>query len=128
MKAVVFTPGFLWGQIGEVWYKQRVTVRWATFWESKRSRVILSGYVATIVASSIRHLMERSHWVITPQRQGVDVGGGGFTTYMVSFPRILSWCIAQCQDTQKRLAAQVGCEKFYVYTLLLEGYGAAGGE
>ena len=33
--------------------------------------------------------MERSHGVILPQTRGVNVGGGGFTTYVVSLPRIL---------------------------------------
>ena len=40
-------------------------------------------------ASSLCNHMERSHVIVLPQNRGVDVGGGGTETYVVSFPRIL---------------------------------------
>ena len=38
-KATVFTPGFVWGQIGEEAYKRRATSEGATFQERKQTRV-----------------------------------------------------------------------------------------
>ena len=37
-KVVVFTPGFIWGHIGKVTYKKRVTGGGGAFQERKRTR------------------------------------------------------------------------------------------
>ena len=43
----------------------------------------------TVVASYIRAHMERVHVICVPQMRGVDEVGGGPTTYVVSFPKVL---------------------------------------
>ena len=41
-KEMVFTRGFIWGQIGAEAYKQRVRGEGEKFWERKRTRVSCS--------------------------------------------------------------------------------------
>ena len=47
------------------------------------------------MASSLCHNMERSHGIVLTHNRGVDFGGGGQETYLVSFPRILK--SVECQ-------------------------------
>ena len=42
-----------------------------------------------MTASSLCHHMYRSHGIVLPQTRGVDIGGGGSETYVVSFLCIL---------------------------------------
>ena len=42
-----------------------------------------------MLASSLCNHMERSYGIVLTKMRGVDVGGGGYETYKVSFPRIL---------------------------------------
>ena len=42
-----------------------------------------------MVVLSLRHHMERKHRTVLPQTQGVDFGGGGQETYVLSFQRVL---------------------------------------
>ena len=38
---------------------------------------------------SLRHHMKRTHGIVLPQNQGIDVGGGVAETYVVHFTRVL---------------------------------------
>ena len=71
-----------------------------------------------VLASSLRHHIKKSHEVIPPQTWGVDVGRGGPTTHVVSFPRMPG------NYPQRRLDAGI----FHVHKFSLKGSGAAGGE
>ena len=42
IKAMIFTPGFIWKQIGKDVYKWRATGEGEEFWERKRTRVSCS--------------------------------------------------------------------------------------
>ena len=52
-KAVICTPGFIWGQQGAEVYKQLSTGEGPTFWESKRTRVSFEECGETMDASSL---------------------------------------------------------------------------
>ena len=58
-KEMVFTLGFIWGQIREEAYKWRETAEGATFCERKRTRVICSECGVLVVASSLWKHMEQ---------------------------------------------------------------------
>ena len=88
-KAVICTPGFIWGQQGAEAYKKRATGEVPTFRERKKTRVSCDECGETMAASSLRHHMERAHGILFLQVRGVGVGGGGLEVYKVSFPRIL---------------------------------------
>ena len=69
----------------------------------------------------MRNHMELSYAIILPQTRGVDMGGGGPTTYVVSFPRVLKTmdclvpgflAVAQSQET---------VVKFHVSALPVKG-------
>ena len=60
IKAMVCTPGFLRGQIGEEAYKQKATGG-TMFCERNRTRVSFSECGALVAASSLRHHIERSY-------------------------------------------------------------------
>ena len=88
-KAMIFMPGFIWGQHVAEAYTQRATGEGPTFWERKRTRVRCEECSETMADSSLRHHMERAHGRVFPQVRGVDIGGGGLEVYKVSFPQIL---------------------------------------
>ena len=89
MKAMICTQGLIWVQIREAMYKRRETGEGEKFWERKRTSVSYLECGTEVAASSIRNHLWQSNGVILPQTRGVHVGGGGATTYVVSFPRIL---------------------------------------
>ena len=66
IKAMVFTPGFIWVQIGEYAYKRRSTGEGVKCRERKRMRVSCSECGALMADSSLRHYIRRSHGVIPP--------------------------------------------------------------
>ena len=88
-KEMICTPGFIWVQQGAAAYKSQVTGEGAKYWESKITRVSYVECRGTMLASSFRHHTESSHGIFLPYTRGVDVGGGGSDTYVVSFTWIL---------------------------------------
>ena len=61
----------------------------ATFRERKRMRVICIECGMTVETSSLKHHMSRLHGIYLPQIRVVIEGGGGPTTYVMSFTRAL---------------------------------------
>ena len=51
--------------------------------------------------SYLKAQMERSHGILTPQMIGVNEVGGGTTTYVVSFPRVLQEVICMVPGFQR---------------------------
>ena len=88
-KAMICTPGFIWGQQGAESYKRKATREGPTFRERKITRVICKDCGEKMSASYLRHHMERAHGRVLPQVRSVDVGGGGLEIYKVSFTWIL---------------------------------------
>ena len=88
-KAMVCTIVFIWGQKGETAYKWRATGEGSKFRERKRTRLSCEECGAKIMASLLRHHIERTNGKVTTYTLGVDVGGGGLETYVVSFPHVL---------------------------------------
>ena len=74
-KAMIYTPGFIWGQQGAEEYKRQATGEIPNFWERKRTRVNCEVCGGKMAASSLRHHMEISHGRVFPQVRGVDVRG-----------------------------------------------------
>ena len=70
-------------------YKRRETGEGFTFRERKRNRVSGTECGGKFSVSSLHHHMERFHGRVLPPTRGVDVGGGGLETYVVSFQNIL---------------------------------------
>ena len=66
-KAILYTPGFIWGQHGSAVYKKRSTVEGSTFRKRKITRVSCTECGRKIGASSLCHRMERSNWIVLPQ-------------------------------------------------------------
>ena len=56
---------------------------------AKENQGELRGVRGAMVASSLRHHMERAHGIVLSQNRGVDVNGGGPDTYVVSFLWVL---------------------------------------
>ena len=50
-KALIYTPGFIWGKQGAEAYKQQATREGRTFPERKRTRVSCEVFVGTMAAS-----------------------------------------------------------------------------
>ena len=69
-KAMVFTPGFIWGQQGVDAYKWRAMGEGPTFQERKRTRVSCKECGGGMSDFSLRHHMERSHGIVLPQVRG----------------------------------------------------------
>ena len=88
-KAMVCTPGFIWGQQRTFFYKRRAMGEGDTFWDRKKTRVICTEYGGEMVVSSLCPHMERTHGRVLPHTREVDVGGGGLEKYVVSFPQVL---------------------------------------
>ena len=63
--------------------------------ERKRTKVRCTECGEKMEASSLCNHMERSHIIVLPHNRGVDVGGRGMETYVVSFPRIMK--LVECQ-------------------------------
>ena len=76
-KAMVCTPGFIWGKWGELAYKRKATGGRETFRERKKTRVSQTVCGVTVVASYLNTHMSRSHGICVPQTRGVDEVGGG---------------------------------------------------
>ena len=92
-KSVFFTPGFIWGEGGDQAYKVRVTGEGAMFRDSKRMRLSCTYCVVTLASSYLKHHMARLHDICIPQMRRFDEGGGGPTTYLVSFSMVLQLVI-----------------------------------
>ena len=88
-KSMVCTIGFIWRQLGEKAYTRRVVREAVTFRERKKNRGSCAECGDYVAASSFRYHMERSKGISLPQTRGVNMGGGGPTTYVVSFLRVL---------------------------------------
>ena len=56
-KAVICTPGFIWGQQGAEVYKQLSTGEGPTFWESNKTRLSCEECGETMADSYLRHHM-----------------------------------------------------------------------
>ena len=84
-KAMVFTPGFIWGKWSEEAYKRQATGEGETFRERNRTTVSCSECSVTVEVLSLKHHMVRHHGVSAPHTRGVDEVGGEPT----SFPRVL---------------------------------------
>ena len=88
-KAMVCTPGLIWGQKEVEEYKRRDMGEGATFREWNKNRVSCKECGATMVSSLLLHHMEHAHRIFIPHNRGVEVGGGGPETYVVSLLRVL---------------------------------------
>ena len=88
-KAVVYTPGLIWGQQGVEAYRRRATGEGPTFREMKITRVSCEECGGTMGDYSLQRHIERSHGIVLPQVRGVDVREGGPEIHRVSLPRIL---------------------------------------
>ena len=88
-KAMVCTPGFIWGNWGELAYKGHATGEGATLRERNKTRVSCSTCGVTVVASYFKSHMARNHGISIPQTRWVDVIWGGLTTYVVSLPKVI---------------------------------------
>ena len=86
---MVCTPGFIWGNWGELAYKGHATGEGATLRERNKTRVSCSTCGVTVVASYFKSHMARNHGICIPQTRGADEIGGGLTTYVVSLPKVL---------------------------------------
>ena len=105
IKAMVFTPGFIWVQQGPATYMRRATGEGATFWEIKKTRVICAERRGKMAVSSLCHHTERSHSIVLPHTRGVDIGGRGSKNYVVSFPLILKlveYLVEGCTERAKK--------------------------
>ena len=60
-----------------------------TFIVQKETRVSFEECGAVMAESSLLHHMERAHGIVMPYIRGVEIGGGGPETYVVSYPRVL---------------------------------------
>ena len=89
-KGMVFTPGFIWGQLGVAAYKRRATGEGDTFRERKKTRVSCKECVTTMAELLLLHHMERSNGIVIPHNRGVEFGRGVPETYVVSFPLVLN--------------------------------------
>ena len=71
-------------------YKRWETGEGTTLRERKKTRVICTTCGVKVAVSYLKSHTTRSHVICAPQTRGVDeVGGGGATTYVVSFSRVL---------------------------------------
>ena len=59
------------------------------FLERKKTRVSCEECEGEMSESSILHHMCRTHGIVPAQTRGVDVGGGGMETHVVSFTQVL---------------------------------------
>ena len=60
-----------------------------TFRERNKTSVIYTTCGVTVATSYLKSHMARSHGICIPHTRGVNGVGGGTTTYVVSFPRVL---------------------------------------
>ena len=81
------TPGFIWGEWGELAYKGQAKGERATLREQNKTRISCSACGVTVVASYLKSHMARNHGICIPQTMGADEIGGGLTTYVVSLPK-----------------------------------------
>ena len=86
---MVRTPRFIWGSWGKLAYNRRATGKGSTFRERKKTKVSFATCGVTVAASYLKSNMERSYGICAPQTRGVDEGGGGTTTYVMPFPKVL---------------------------------------
>ena len=83
-KAMICTPGFIWGHQVVETHKRRDTGEGPIFRERKRTRVNCEECGGEMAASFLRHNMKRSHGIAMMPVRRVDVGGGGPDIYKVS--------------------------------------------
>ena len=62
-KAMVCTPGFIWGKWGELAYKWWATGEGGNFRERKKTRVIYTMCCLTVVVSYLKDHMTISHGI-----------------------------------------------------------------
>ena len=61
-----------------------------TFWDRKKTRVSCEECGGAMATSSLRHHIERSHFIVLPSIIALDLRGKGPETYKVLFLRILN--------------------------------------
>ena len=61
----------------------------ATFRERKKTRVSCTMCGVAVVSSYLKARIARSHGIWVPHTRGVYEVGGGTSTYVVSFPRVV---------------------------------------
>ena len=86
---MVFKTSFIRGNWGEKPYKLRATGKIAPFRERRRTQVSCTKCGVTVAALYLKQHMAWIHGIYSPHTRRVDEGGGGLTTYMVSFSRVL---------------------------------------
>ena len=86
---MVFKTSFIRGNWGEKPYKLRATGKIAPFRERRRTQVSCTKCSVTVAALYLKQHMAWIHGIYSPHTRRVDEGGGGLTTYMVSFPRVM---------------------------------------
>ena len=72
-KAMVCTPGFISGKLGDLAYKKRATREGANFRERKKTRVSCATCGVTMAVSYLKAHMDRIHGICAPQTRRVDV-------------------------------------------------------
>ena len=74
-KAMVCTPGFIWGEWGEKAYKRRATGEGETFLERKRLRVSCTKCGVTATQSYLKQNMASLYVICSPQTRGFNEKG-----------------------------------------------------
>ena len=74
-KAIICTPGVIWGKQGVEAYTRRATGEGPTFCKRKRTRVSCNECGGAMAVSSLQHHMVMSRVRLLPQVRGVDSGG-----------------------------------------------------
>ena len=87
-KAMICTPGFIWGQQGAEAYKRRATGEGPNFRERVKNRVSWEVCGGEMDSSYLLHHMERLHGRVLPQLGGVEDGGVVLEVYKLLFLRI----------------------------------------
>ena len=126
---MVCTPNFLWGQIREEAYKQRVTGKEGTFRDRKVTRVSYSECRALVARFSTRAQYGARTWYNTAVYTGSRCGRG--RTYHICGVLPQDYEVGGVTSTgmprnSPQLRSDVG--KFHVQTFSLGSCGAAGGE
>ena len=114
-KATTCNPGFIWGKMGQDAYKLWEKGEGATFRGRKGKRPSCSKCGATMVASSLRHHMERTHERILAHTRGEDTRGGGRETYVVFSPCILPLVVCLVEGCPARAYAPVMLHEHFMY-------------
>ena len=73
-KALVCTPGYIWGKLSDAAYKRRATGEGETFRERKQARVSCTLCRVTVTAFSLKGHMLSQHDRSPPQTREVEIG------------------------------------------------------